>query len=260
MIDAQQLHIRYGQEEIVKGVQLRLAPGETLALLGPNGCGKTTLLKALCAIHAPHAGSVQVDGQDLFTLSAPERARRIAYVPQQHRLVFAYSVIDVVMMGRLASRGLIARPAGHTQLRGAVRRAASASLDRPRAGAGRSLPATGRTRQQPGLWQSVAAAGTARAVARRRARRAVHHPSSRSRLCRGLARHSDAGRPLHRPGQPGAVHRPRATRPALRSGPGSSGTHPAGAALVNARGDGLNPFGDAPILAYAPICPGLAGA
>ncbi|OZB72253.1 MAG: ABC transporter [Thiomonas sp. 14-64-326] len=110
MIDARQLHIRYGQEEIVKGVQLRLAPGETLALLGPNGCGKTTLLKALCAIHAPHAGSVQVDGQDLFTLSAPERARRIAYVPQQHRLVFAYSVIDVVMMGRLASRGLIARP------------------------------------------------------------------------------------------------------------------------------------------------------
>lgn len=111
MIDVEHLHAGYGREQVVRDVSLRLAPGETVALLGPNGCGKTTLLKTLCAIHPPLAGSVRVDGLDLATLSAPARARRIAYVPQQHRLVFAYSVLDVVMMGRLAGLGLIARPA-----------------------------------------------------------------------------------------------------------------------------------------------------
>ena len=110
MIEAHNLHAGYGERSIVKGVSLRLAPGETVALLGPNGCGKTTLLKTLCAIHPAQGGTLKVDDHDLATLSAPERARRIAYVPQQHRLVFAYSVIDVVMMGRLAGRGLIARP------------------------------------------------------------------------------------------------------------------------------------------------------
>ncbi|MBN2690877.1 MAG: ABC transporter ATP-binding protein [Burkholderiaceae bacterium] len=110
MIEARLLYAGYDRQSVVKGVSLRVAPGETVALLGPNGCGKTTLLKALCAIHPLQGGALQVDGRDLATLSAPERARRIAYVPQQHRLVFAYSVIDVVMMGCLAGRGLIARP------------------------------------------------------------------------------------------------------------------------------------------------------
>jgi iron complex transport system ATP-binding protein len=110
MIEAHELHIGYGGPDVVSGVSLRLGLGETVALLGPNGCGKTTLLKTLCGIHPAHGGTLQVDGRDLSTLSAPERARRIAYVPQQHRLVFAYSVADVVMMGRLAGRGLIARP------------------------------------------------------------------------------------------------------------------------------------------------------
>lgn len=110
MIEAHHLHAGYDRQPVVQGVTLRIARGETLALLGPNGCGKTTLLKALCAIHPAHSGSIHVDGDDLGRLSAPERARRIAYVPQQHRLVFAYSVLDVVMMGRLAGRGLIARP------------------------------------------------------------------------------------------------------------------------------------------------------
>ncbi|WP_449369893.1 ABC transporter ATP-binding protein [Thiomonas sp.] len=111
MIDVEHLTVGYGQQQVVKNVSLQLAPGETVALLGPNGCGKTTLLKTLCGIHPPLAGSVRIDGLDLATLSAPARARRIAYVPQQHRMVFAYNVLDVVMMGRLAGRSLIARPA-----------------------------------------------------------------------------------------------------------------------------------------------------
>lgn len=110
MIEAKGLSAAYGRERILHDLGLQLKAGEAVALLGPNGCGKTTLLKTLCAIRPPMAGTVHVDGDDLFTLSEPQRARRMAYVPQQHRLVFAYSVIDVVMMGRLAGRGLIARP------------------------------------------------------------------------------------------------------------------------------------------------------
>ncbi len=110
MIEARQLRVKYGDAPVLHGVDLRLDRGETVALLGPNGCGKTTLLKALCGILPAAAGAVHIDGADLGRLAEPQRARLVAYVPQQHRLVFAYSVIDVVMMGRLAGRGLIARP------------------------------------------------------------------------------------------------------------------------------------------------------
>lgn len=110
MIEARQLRVKYGDAPVLYGIDLRLDRGETLALLGPNGCGKTTLLKALCGVLPLASGAVHIDGADLGRLSEPQRARLVAYVPQQHRLVFAYSVIDVVMMGRLAGRGLIARP------------------------------------------------------------------------------------------------------------------------------------------------------
>ncbi|OIQ76879.1 putative ABC transporter ATP-binding protein [mine drainage metagenome] len=110
MIQAQDLTAGYDSHTVFRGLRLQIAPGEAVALLGPNGCGKTTLLKTLCGIHAPDSGHVQVDGTDLATLPSPVRARRIAYVPQQHHLVFAFSVFDVVMMGRLAGFGLIARP------------------------------------------------------------------------------------------------------------------------------------------------------
>ncbi|MGC9163434.1 MAG: ATP-binding cassette domain-containing protein, partial [Thiomonas sp.] len=80
MIEAIDLSAGYGDQTIVNRVSLRLALGETVALLGPNGCGKTTLLKTLCGIHRASAGGVRVNGVDLATLSAPARARRLAYV------------------------------------------------------------------------------------------------------------------------------------------------------------------------------------
>ena len=73
---------RYGPIEAVRGVDLEVASGETLAFLGPNGGGKTTILRALAGLHAPSAGRVLIDGRDL-TLE-PEGARDLlSYLPQK---------------------------------------------------------------------------------------------------------------------------------------------------------------------------------
>jgi iron complex transport system ATP-binding protein len=89
-------------------VQLR--EGEVLALLGPNGGGKTTLLKTLLGLIPPLDGEVWLDGARLDAMPVRERAKRLAYVPQVHGGTFAFTVLDVVLMGRTAHRGLFSPP------------------------------------------------------------------------------------------------------------------------------------------------------
>lgn len=69
-------------------------------MLGPNGCGKTTLFKCIMGIFQPSGGDVQVYGQSLRSMSRQENAHNIAYIPQVHTPTFNYSVFDVVLMGR----------------------------------------------------------------------------------------------------------------------------------------------------------------
>ena len=90
------------------GLDVALATGEVLALLGPNGGGKTTLLKTLLGLFAPKAGEVRLDGRPLASRSIRERARLIAYVPQAHVATFAFTVEAVVLMGRTAHGDLFA--------------------------------------------------------------------------------------------------------------------------------------------------------
>ena len=92
------------------GLDVQLATGEVLALLGPNGGGKTTLLKTLLGLLAPKAGEVRLDGVPLSSRTIRERARLIAYVPQTHVATFAFPVEAVVLMGRTAHGDLFARP------------------------------------------------------------------------------------------------------------------------------------------------------
>ncbi|MGY4707519.1 ABC transporter ATP-binding protein [Candidatus Bipolaricaulota sp. J31] len=95
---------------VLQGVSVELAAGEVLFLLGPNGSGKTTLLECLAGLRRPGAGRVLLGDADLHRLSPRERARRIAYVPQVHRPVFGYSVLEVVLMGRAPHLGTFAAP------------------------------------------------------------------------------------------------------------------------------------------------------
>ena len=87
-----------------------LATGEVLALLGPNGGGKTTLLKTLLGLLAPKAGEVRLGDRPLASYGSRERARLIAYVPQSHAATFAFTVETVVLMGRTAHGNLFSRP------------------------------------------------------------------------------------------------------------------------------------------------------
>ena len=106
------LTIGYRDREVGRGLDVKLKQGEVLALLGPNGSGKTTLLKTLLGILTPLAGEPTIDGTPIGRLSAGERARRIAYVPQSHTPSFAFTVETIVLMGRTAHGNLFSAPSG----------------------------------------------------------------------------------------------------------------------------------------------------
>jgi len=92
ILEAQGLAIGYRDRIVGRDLDVALAAGEVLALLGPNGGGKTTLLKTLLGLIAPLAGAVSLAGQPLGRLTLRERARLIAYVPQVHAGTFAFTV------------------------------------------------------------------------------------------------------------------------------------------------------------------------
>src|SRR5882757_8529101 len=104
------LTIGYSDRVVGRALDVALEQGEVLALLGPNGGGKTTLLKTLLGILNPRAGEVAIGGRALAAISVRERARLIAYVPQVHNPTFAFTVETVVLMGRTAHGGLFSRP------------------------------------------------------------------------------------------------------------------------------------------------------
>jgi iron complex transport system ATP-binding protein len=89
---------------ILNDVGFHVISGEVLGIVGPNGSGKTSLLKVLANILAPQQGSLRLFGQDVATFTQQEVARRVAYVPQETQQVFPFTVAETVVMGRFAQR------------------------------------------------------------------------------------------------------------------------------------------------------------
>lgn len=110
VIEAKDLHFSYGQKEILKGVSISLRQGDILSLLGPNGTGKSTLIKLLLGLLIPKSGEITLEEKKLSSYSPKERAKKIAYVPQSSGVAFAFSALDVVMMGRAARQSWFASP------------------------------------------------------------------------------------------------------------------------------------------------------
>jgi iron complex transport system ATP-binding protein len=98
-LHATEVSVRLGGNLIVDRVSVELRTGELVALVGPNGAGKTTLIRALAGL-LPAEGTIELDGRTLGTLSARERARRIAYLPQGHAFSWPMDVAAVVALGR----------------------------------------------------------------------------------------------------------------------------------------------------------------
>ncbi|NLA74292.1 MAG: ABC transporter ATP-binding protein, partial [Deltaproteobacteria bacterium] len=104
LIEINNITYGYSSEPVLKNISISFNTGKIVSLLGANGSGKTTLLKILLGLYKPQAGQVFLEGKSVSEIPAKQLARRIAYVPQVHRLSFGYRVIDIVLMGRLAHK------------------------------------------------------------------------------------------------------------------------------------------------------------
>ena len=99
MLELSQICAGYGERDVVHNVSLSVLHNENLCIIGPNGCGKTTLLKSIAGL-LPYRGSAMLDGREIRTYKPKELARKVAFLSQLSGVYFAYSVYDTVMMGR----------------------------------------------------------------------------------------------------------------------------------------------------------------
>ena len=99
MLDAQHLTYEY-RDFALRDVSVTVPRASLTGLLGPNGCGKTTLLKLLSGVIAPARGSITLDGRPLADMSRRAVAQRVAIVPQETHPAFDYTVMEMVLMGR----------------------------------------------------------------------------------------------------------------------------------------------------------------
>ena len=100
VLEVKDLTVSYGQKEIIKKLSFTVESGETLAVLGPNGVGKTTLVRALTGI-LPFQGEVSYFGRDLKKYTRKELARKVAVVNQRQEMTVGFKVREAVALGRL---------------------------------------------------------------------------------------------------------------------------------------------------------------
>lgn len=100
MIELKHIQVSYGKREILRDIDATIAPGRITAVMGPNGCGKTTLLRCIGGLLEPTSGSVGIDGQEVGSYSARALAQKVAFVRQQAQTDFEFSAFETVLMGR----------------------------------------------------------------------------------------------------------------------------------------------------------------
>jgi branched-chain amino acid transport system ATP-binding protein len=100
LLDVCDIHVAYGGIQAVKGIDLQIAPGELVTLIGSNGAGKTTTLKALAGLLQPTSGKIQYDGENLKNFAIHQRvAMGIALVPEGRGVFARMTVVENLLMG-----------------------------------------------------------------------------------------------------------------------------------------------------------------
>lgn len=112
---AERITWKIGSRAIVDDVSFEVRPGETLGLLGPNGSGKTSLLRLLAGLRQPNAGRITLEGKDLRATQRRVIAKRVAFVEQHATTNASLKVVDVVKLGRFPHRSLFSTWSGIDQ-------------------------------------------------------------------------------------------------------------------------------------------------
>lgn len=106
----EKLDFSYGSHRVLKDISVDVADGTLVNVLGPNGTGKSTLFRCILGLNRNFQGTIIVNGKDIRKLSIRERAKEMAYIPQSHKPVYDYAVLDVVLMSAGASSGMLFTP------------------------------------------------------------------------------------------------------------------------------------------------------
>ncbi|MCT4564501.1 MAG: ABC transporter ATP-binding protein [Maledivibacter sp.] len=109
-IEVKNAAFAYNEKNIFSDISFSINPGEILCLIGPNGCGKTTLLDCILGIKNLKKGEVILNGNDIRMMKPHEVAKEISYVPQSHEMTFPYKVLEIVLMGRAAYTSIFSSP------------------------------------------------------------------------------------------------------------------------------------------------------
>jgi len=105
-IEMQDVCLGYGSTVVLEDITFRVMPGKMVGLIGPNGCGKSTIIRALSRIISPHSGKILVDGKDVARIPRRDLARLLGVVPQMPLLPSVFTAFEVVLMGRNPHLGL----------------------------------------------------------------------------------------------------------------------------------------------------------
>ncbi len=100
LLDVQGIAFGYDRQPLLYDVHMQVRGGEMVGLLGPNGSGKTTLLRLISGVLHPQQGTILLEGKDLKTWGRRGIARRVAVVPQELHMPFAFTVEQMVNLGR----------------------------------------------------------------------------------------------------------------------------------------------------------------
>lgn len=109
-LELRHLSFSYGEAPVLRDVSFSAGPGELIAVVGPNGVGKSTMFRCILGFLRDYEGEVLIDGRDARGMSRKELARRVAYIPQASDQVFDYTVMELVLMGMASQLPAFATP------------------------------------------------------------------------------------------------------------------------------------------------------